>query len=248
MGLDPVTLPDDKDVRDVVAGLLGQQKIPQEKYDAPTTSAQEVGWFYEPLVQPNPKFQHGLHQGDATKFAENYTLKMAGARRMAKDKTPAATLPHHWRCPRLASRVVSVRLRAPGTLRAHGRGRGKAAPPPLPRVVEHAAFEAVDSAVVHRPLISWVSFQVRTCSTACPESTSSFRVAAAHDAGTTWTALEAAAHCNPSPYSRTAVVAAPSGGAASGEEPRRKAAEAFCWEARALSTAVCMFIEYTIVR
>ena len=79
VGLDPVTLPDDKDVRDVVAGLLGQQKIPQEKYDAPTTSAQEVGWFYEPLVQPNPKFQHGLHQGDATKFAENYTLKMAGA-------------------------------------------------------------------------------------------------------------------------------------------------------------------------
>ena len=93
MGLDPVTLPDDKDVRDVVAGLLGQQKIPQEKYDAPTTSAQEVGWFYEPLVQPNPKFQHGLHQGDATKFAENYTLKMAGARRMAQNKTPAATPP-----------------------------------------------------------------------------------------------------------------------------------------------------------
>jgi len=29
--LDPVTLPDDKDVQDVVAGLLGQQKIPQEK-------------------------------------------------------------------------------------------------------------------------------------------------------------------------------------------------------------------------
>lgn len=79
VGLDPVTLPDDKDVQDVVAGLLGQQKIPQEKYDAPTTSAQEVGWFYEPLVQPNPKFQHGIAQGEATNFAENYTLKMAGA-------------------------------------------------------------------------------------------------------------------------------------------------------------------------
>ena len=38
--MDPVTLPDDKDVQDVVAGLLGQQKIPQEKYDAPQTSAQ----------------------------------------------------------------------------------------------------------------------------------------------------------------------------------------------------------------
>ena len=79
VGLDPVTLPDDKDVQDVVAGLLGQQKIPQEKYEAPQTSAQDVGWFYEPLVQPNPKFQHGLRQGDATKFAENYTQKMAGA-------------------------------------------------------------------------------------------------------------------------------------------------------------------------
>jgi len=41
--LDPVTLPDDKDVQDVVAGLLGQQKIPQEKYDAPQTSAQALG-------------------------------------------------------------------------------------------------------------------------------------------------------------------------------------------------------------
>ena len=99
-----MTLPDDQDVRDVVAGLLGQQKIPQEKYDAPQTSSQEVGWFYEPLVQPNPKFQHNLHQGDATKFAENYTLKMAGAHRMARSKTsllPTATLPH-WQCPCLA--------------------------------------------------------------------------------------------------------------------------------------------------
>ena len=41
--MDPVTLPDDKDVQDVVAGLLGQQKIPQEKYDAPQTSAQALG-------------------------------------------------------------------------------------------------------------------------------------------------------------------------------------------------------------
>ena len=43
------------------------------------TSAQEVGWFYEPLVKPNPKFQHNLVLGDATTFAENYTKKMAGA-------------------------------------------------------------------------------------------------------------------------------------------------------------------------
>ena len=79
VGLDPVTLPDDKDVQEVVAGLLGQQKIPQEKYEEPQTSAMDVGWFHTPLVPPNPRFQHGLSQGDATKFAEHYTQKMAGA-------------------------------------------------------------------------------------------------------------------------------------------------------------------------
>jgi len=79
VGLDPVTLPDDKDVQEVVAGLLGQQKIPQEKYDMPMTSNQEIGWFYEPLMKPNPQFQHHLEQSEATKFAENYTKKMAGA-------------------------------------------------------------------------------------------------------------------------------------------------------------------------
>ena len=59
--------------------LLNAQKAPQDKYDAPVTSAQEVGWNTKPLVPPNPRFKHGLAQGESTKFAENYTQKMAGA-------------------------------------------------------------------------------------------------------------------------------------------------------------------------
>eukprot|EP00316_Scyphosphaera_apsteinii_P022202 CAMPEP_0119313008 /NCGR_PEP_ID=MMETSP1333-20130426/27516_1 /TAXON_ID=418940 /ORGANISM="Scyphosphaera apsteinii, Strain RCC1455" /LENGTH=154 /DNA_ID=CAMNT_0007317723 /DNA_START=35 /DNA_END=499 /DNA_ORIENTATION=- len=79
VGLDPVKLGDDPDVHAVVQGLLDAQKVPQQKYEAPMTSAQDVGWNTTPLVPPNPRFQHGLAQGDSTKFAENYTQKMAGA-------------------------------------------------------------------------------------------------------------------------------------------------------------------------
>ena len=65
-------------VKAVVNGLLDAQKIPNEKYDDPITSAQEVGWYAKPLVQQNPRFQHGLKQAEATQFAETYTKKMAG--------------------------------------------------------------------------------------------------------------------------------------------------------------------------
>ena len=65
-------------MRAVVAGLLDAQRVPTEKYEEPITSAQEVGWFSKPLVAPNPRFQHGLKQAEATEFAETYTKKMAG--------------------------------------------------------------------------------------------------------------------------------------------------------------------------
>ena len=52
----------------------------QEKYEAPMTSAQEVGWFYEPLVKPNPKFQHNLVLGDAPTFAESACRVYRGTR------------------------------------------------------------------------------------------------------------------------------------------------------------------------
>ena len=78
VGLHPVEIGPDPDVQEVVAGLLGAQKMPNEKYSEPVTSAQEVGWLYQPLVAPNPRFVHGLTQGEATKFAETYTKKMAG--------------------------------------------------------------------------------------------------------------------------------------------------------------------------
>ena len=68
----------DPDVRAVVKGLMDSQKVPANKYDAPATSAQEVGWFSKPLVATNPRFMHGLTQGEATQFAEIYTKKMAG--------------------------------------------------------------------------------------------------------------------------------------------------------------------------
>jgi len=69
----------DPDVQLVVQGLLNAHRVPREKYDAPITSAQEVGWNTKPLCPQNPRFQHGLAQGESTKFAENYTQKMAGA-------------------------------------------------------------------------------------------------------------------------------------------------------------------------
>jgi hypothetical protein len=78
VGLEPVEVGDDEDVRKVVDGLLNYQKVPTERYKEPVTSAQEVGWYTKPLVAANPRFMHGLQQGDATKFAETYTKKMAG--------------------------------------------------------------------------------------------------------------------------------------------------------------------------
>ena len=78
VGLEPVEVGDDPDVRAVVDGLLNYQKVPTERYSQPHSSAQEVGWYTKPLVAPNPRFMHGLKQGDATKFAETYTKKMAG--------------------------------------------------------------------------------------------------------------------------------------------------------------------------
>ena len=78
VGLEPVEIGEDPDVRAVVAGLLGADKVPTEKYAEPITSAQEVGWFSKPLVAANPRFQHGLKQAEATEFAETYTKKMAG--------------------------------------------------------------------------------------------------------------------------------------------------------------------------
>eukprot|EP00900_Chrysochromulina_parva_P009644 jgi/Chrpa1/18681/Chrysochromulina_OHIO_Genome00018495-RA len=77
--LDPIEIGDDPDVQRVVKGLLDASRLPQEKYQEPATSAQEVGWFHEPLVVANPRFVHKIHQGEVTKFAEVYTKKMAGA-------------------------------------------------------------------------------------------------------------------------------------------------------------------------
>ena len=77
-GQGPVEMPTDPDIKAVVDGLLGATKTPHEKYDAPQTSSQEVGWFHKPLVPENPRFVHKLRQGEATQFAETYTKKMAG--------------------------------------------------------------------------------------------------------------------------------------------------------------------------
>ena len=79
VGLEPVEVGDDPDVKKVVQGLMDASRLPTEKYDEPATSAQEVGWFNKPLVAANPRFVHKLKQGEATQFAEIYTKKMAGA-------------------------------------------------------------------------------------------------------------------------------------------------------------------------
>ena len=66
VGLQPVEIGDDPDVKAVVQGLLDAQRVPTQKYEEPITSAQEVGWFSKPLVAPNPRFVHGLKQAEAT--------------------------------------------------------------------------------------------------------------------------------------------------------------------------------------
>ena len=66
VGLEPVEIGEDPDVKAVVSGLLGAQKVPTEKYSEPITSAQEVGWYSKPLVAANPRFVHGLKQAEAT--------------------------------------------------------------------------------------------------------------------------------------------------------------------------------------
>jgi len=78
VGMEPIELGEDPDVKAVVDGLLNAQRVPEEKYAQPITSSQEVGWLSKPLVASNPRFQHGLKQAEATQFAETYTKKMAG--------------------------------------------------------------------------------------------------------------------------------------------------------------------------
>jgi len=77
-GQEPVEVGEDPDVKEVVNQLLNATRVPTEKYEDPITSAQEVGWYSKPLVSANPRFVHGLRQGEATQFAETYTKKMAG--------------------------------------------------------------------------------------------------------------------------------------------------------------------------
>ena len=62
VGLEPVEVGNDPDVKAVVAGLLDAQKLPTEKYEEPITSAQEVGWYSKPLVPQNARFVYGLKQ------------------------------------------------------------------------------------------------------------------------------------------------------------------------------------------
>jgi len=73
-----VEIGDDPQVKEVVKQLLDASRVPTEKYEKPVTSSHEIGWFSKPLVAENPRFQHKLRQGEATKFAETYTKKMAG--------------------------------------------------------------------------------------------------------------------------------------------------------------------------
>jgi len=75
---EPIEIGDDVQVQAVVKGLIDAYKTPAEKLSDPETMAQEVGWFHKPLVSRNPRFVHGIKQGECTEFAEIYTKKMAG--------------------------------------------------------------------------------------------------------------------------------------------------------------------------
>eukprot|EP01059_Diplonema_ambulator_P014841 TRINITY_DN2585_c0_g3_i1.p1 TRINITY_DN2585_c0_g3~~TRINITY_DN2585_c0_g3_i1.p1 ORF type:complete len:171 (+),score=35.59 TRINITY_DN2585_c0_g3_i1:49-513(+) len=54
--------------------LLSVHKTPVEKYPFPQTESQEIGWISQPLVKPQPQFQHSLRSCDITRFAGDTTI------------------------------------------------------------------------------------------------------------------------------------------------------------------------------
>eukprot|EP00002_Diphylleia_rotans_P019171 TRINITY_DN370_c0_g1_i13.p1 TRINITY_DN370_c0_g1~~TRINITY_DN370_c0_g1_i13.p1 ORF type:complete len:139 (-),score=35.98 TRINITY_DN370_c0_g1_i13:395-811(-) len=51
--------------------LHDSHKPPKEKYQAPQTSSQEVGWFHERLTKPNENFHRPAHYCEETKIVED---------------------------------------------------------------------------------------------------------------------------------------------------------------------------------
>lgn len=45
---------------------------PRQKYSAPQTSNQEIGWYTNPLVQQNEKWMHGRKTNHITEYADSY--------------------------------------------------------------------------------------------------------------------------------------------------------------------------------
>jgi hypothetical protein len=73
VGLDPIEIGDDPDVQRVVKGLLDASRLPQEKYQEPATSAQEVGWDMDTEYRNHvPKDAKNKNMCPETKYADNF--------------------------------------------------------------------------------------------------------------------------------------------------------------------------------
>ena len=64
--------------------LKHSDKTPSQRHVLPITSAQEVGWFTTPLVQPQPLFNHPKGQCDVTLYADTYASMAGGKSPFAK--------------------------------------------------------------------------------------------------------------------------------------------------------------------
>eukprot|EP01063_Lacrimia_lanifica_P040078 TRINITY_DN8973_c0_g1_i1.p1 TRINITY_DN8973_c0_g1~~TRINITY_DN8973_c0_g1_i1.p1 ORF type:complete len:173 (+),score=70.51 TRINITY_DN8973_c0_g1_i1:74-592(+) len=59
----------EKTATDIKNCLLSVHKTPVDKYGAPMTESQEVGWLSRPLLQVDRQFNHSLKSCDITRFA-----------------------------------------------------------------------------------------------------------------------------------------------------------------------------------
>ena len=46
--------------------------MPNERFELPMTSSQEVGWRNKPFAAPNPMFRHPKDSCDITRYADAY--------------------------------------------------------------------------------------------------------------------------------------------------------------------------------
>ena len=63
-----------KTADNIKESLLAVHKTPAQKYSAPQTESQELGWVTKPLIPRNADFHHALRSCDITRFSSTCTF------------------------------------------------------------------------------------------------------------------------------------------------------------------------------